>query len=398
MTAGTVTQIDIPTELRVTGTGISDRALRIQASGPVAIQAFAIDGEPNCGAFTVLPVPALGSSYLAVQYSTTFVGNLRYTQIAVVAAEAVTVTFQFPILVSVSYNGQVYPRDGDLTVSLSAFEVIQVQDMNGRDMSGTMIDASGRIAVFAGNVHVAVGDLSAYPYTDHVIEQMPPVETWGTTFGVVSSPNSLYGDRIKVVAKEDQTVFTVNGQEYTLFRATNVREIELVPGEVASIVSDKPILVAQFTPSRKGNTEEGMPSMLIVPPVQQYRSEYYFTVPDGDFDTELMIVMDSRLDTQGLLLDNVPLVALGPQWMRVPTTYYEGTVLPLSAGSHTLRHVNQAVRFGAFVFATENLNRCAFSYAAGLCLDDLTEVGNFGSTSSAWKLLNLGNIILEECI
>ena len=372
-----MSEVEIPFRLEVEGTGISDRALRIQSDAPVSIQVLTTDSESNCGAFTVLPVPALSSNYIALQYWPSLVGNSRFSQIAVVAVEsAILITFRFPIGtgIAVLYNGQIYPRDGDLIVSLDAFQAIQLQDTVYSDLSGTTIDATGKIAVFAGNIHTAIGDNGAFPYSDHVIEQMPPIETWGTTFGIISAPNGLYGDRIKVVAKEDQTVFKVNDREYTLQQATNSREIELNPGEIASVISDKPVLVAQFTSSRRGTNEEGMPSMLIVPPVQQYRSEYYFAVPDGDYDTELMIVIDSRLDPRGLLLDGAPLTVRLPQWNRVPGTYYDGTVLSLSAGSHSIRHSNSDVRFGAYVLGTETSNECGFAYTAGVCLDDLNVV------------------------
>jgi hypothetical protein len=357
---------------------MSDRAIRIQSFAPVSIQALTTNSESDCGAFTVLPVTTLSTSYIALQYWPSLVGNSRYSQIGVIAVEAVIVTFRFPVGtgVAVLYNNQIFPRDGDLVVSLGAYQAIQLQDIVYSDFSGTKIDGSGRIAVFAGNIHTAIGDNDAYSYTDHVIEQMPPLETWGTTFAIISTPNRQNGDRIKVVAEEAQTVFSINGQEYTLQQATESIEIELNPGEVASVISDKPILVAQFTSSRTGNTEQGMPAMLIVPPVQQYRSEYNFAVPAGSYDSELMIAIDTRLGTQGLLLDGAPLIARNPQWQRVPGTYYDGTVLSLSAGSHSLRHANSAVRFGAYVFGTATSNECGFAYAAGICLDDLNVVSS----------------------
>ena len=378
MQAGSVASVTIPTDLQVIGIGPSDRALRVQATSPISLQVVATDGSA-CGAYTVLPIPALSSSYLTIQHWPQVVGNLRYSQIAVVAVEDVSVTFTFPQLrgIAVQYSGLVFPRDGVLVVSLQAYEAFQLRDESFTDLSGTTIEANGRIAVFAGNILTSVGDDRTYPYPDHVIEQMPPANAWGTTFGVVSVPTNSIGDQIKVVAKEDDTVFRVNGREYALQRATDRRDIQLSPGEVASIISEKPILVAQFTSSRQGPgvDDDGMPSMLIVQPVQQYRTEYNFAVPDfGSFDTQLMIVIDNRLSPQALLLDGSPFVGLFPQWNRLPGTNYVGTVLSISPGSHILQHADSTVRFGAYLIGLQAQNMCGFSYVAGTCVDDLSVV------------------------
>ena len=370
---GTVTPVTIPSDLQVTGSGRSDRTIRIQASNPISLQVLA-NGQEACGAYTVLPIAALASNYLTVQYQPLF-ANGRESQIAVVAAEDVSLTFIFRG--TVEYGGSVYPRDGDLVMNMVAYEAFQIQATTATDLSGTRIDATGRIAVFAGNIQTAVGDVAGFPYPDHVIEQMPPINAWGTTFGVVSVPTNSIGDRIKVIAQEDNTVFQVNGQEYTLQSATNNRVIQLSPGERASVISEKPILVVQFTSSRQGfgADDDGMPSMLIVPPVQQYRTEYNFAVPDfGSFDTQLMIVIDSGLGKEGLILDNNPLFLFNPQWNRIPATNYEGAVLSLSPGSHLIRHADTTVRFGAYIIGLETSNDCGYAYAAGTCVDDLTVV------------------------
>ena len=52
--------------------------------------------------------------------------------------------------------------------------------------AGTLVSGgANQIAVFSGNTHVSVQDATD---TGHVIEQMPPLHTYGTEFAIMPNP------------------------------------------------------------------------------------------------------------------------------------------------------------------------------------------------------------------
>lgn len=53
------------------------------------------------------------------------------------------------------------------------------------DLSGTMITSTQKVAVLSGNIRTAVGDGSS---RDHLVAQLPPVESWGKVYFTVPIP------------------------------------------------------------------------------------------------------------------------------------------------------------------------------------------------------------------
>ena len=53
----------------------------------------------------------------------------------------------------VLFEGVRYRQQQTLTVTLDAYQTIQIQEFNGRDLSGTLVVANRNVAVFSGNFH-----------------------------------------------------------------------------------------------------------------------------------------------------------------------------------------------------------------------------------------------------
>ena len=51
--------------------------------------------------------------------------------------------------------------------------------------AGTLVSGTLPIAVFSGNTHVSI---QADTDTGHVVEQMPPLHTYGTEFAIMPNP------------------------------------------------------------------------------------------------------------------------------------------------------------------------------------------------------------------
>ena len=125
MNSNSVTRVTIPSELRVEGTTYSSKVLRIRATAPISV--VAINQEQNsCGGFTILPVQGLQNEYMSIQNWPERVGYRRFSQIAIVAVEQVTVNVQFNTGkgIRVPYEGRNYPESGVLTVDIAPYDVV----------------------------------------------------------------------------------------------------------------------------------------------------------------------------------------------------------------------------------------------------------------------------------
>lgn len=112
------------------------------------------------------------------------------------------------------------------------------------DLTGTRVISSKPIAVLSGanRTQIFKGTCAS-----HLIEQTPPVSTWGTTFILVPVPNQRMGDLYRFVAKEPQTTITLGtGKQIRLQHPGDFGEYLLSAGSVTYAKSDKPVLVGHY--------------------------------------------------------------------------------------------------------------------------------------------------------
>ena len=191
------------------------------------------------------------------------------------------------------------------TVIIQRFQTFYLQ-VRGGDISGTRIIANKPISVFSGHECANV-PLASEP-CDILIEQLQPIDTWGTE--VVSVPlRTRSGDLLKVFASEDSTTVnvaytdissgTVTTDSFTLSR-NGFRELgnsALTTGAIsgfALIQSNNPIAVFQF--SRSFTTDNNIisdPFMLSVPSCEQYRDCY--AVAPAPFNPATIGNVDARV-------------------------------------------------------------------------------------------------------
>ena len=192
------------------------------------------------------------------------------------------------------------------TVTIQRFQTFYLQ-VRGGDISGTRIIANKPISVFSGHECANV-PLASDP-CDIVIEQLPPIDTWGTE--VVTVPlKTRSGDVLKVFASQDSTTVNVtytdinNGMvtsdSFTLDRNVFI-ELEGTTtaatggiGDYALITSNNPIAVFQFSRSfQTDNTIISDPFMLSVPSCEQYRDSY--AVATAPFDPSIEGTVTGRV-------------------------------------------------------------------------------------------------------
>ncbi len=231
--------------------------------------------------YLAYPVDVLGTSYRAVGYKWLAVDLL--SQFAVIATEDNTMVTINPS--ARTQGGK--PKGKPFTVTLNRGETYQViPDFEIRslsDLTGSTIDSDKPVAVFSGHNCAYVPD-RGYKACNILVEQMPPVRSWGRQF-FVGTLAGRASSVMRVLANEDGTeVFENNSLVATLSAGEFYENENLTVNTM--LASSKPVLVAQYA---KGYTSPdpvtgradsvGDPMMIIVAPTEQFLSDYRFATP-----------------------------------------------------------------------------------------------------------------------
>lgn len=271
--------------------GVSNKGIYVTSTKEISLY-IGNESYNSYDASNVLPVPALGTSYMLQTYdskkaSSTYSNDIRASFLIVAVKEGTTTVQITPTAKTDGNNlpGQTYE------VTLSQFQSYHVMTKNysddnkDGDFSGTRIVSDKPIAVFNGNTLAAVpGGSGATSGYDHIFEQAMPTNYWGKQFVVTSSrcPTGmeLGDDEVKITALEDNTIVTCN--RHTMFELNSGESTSFTMNlETSSCVymeSNNPIAVYLYNHSHGSTGEQyGDPSMVWISPVEQTLQEVTFS-------------------------------------------------------------------------------------------------------------------------
>ena len=184
------------------------------------------------------------------------------------------------------------------TVTIQRFQTFYLQ-VRGGDISGTRIIANKPISVFSGH---ECANIPSQP-CDILIEQVPPVDTWGTE--VVTIPLiTRNADLIRVFASQDSTTVSVTRTDISSgvvtsdpsFTINRNGFMEFVISDYALIQSNNPIGVFLYSRSYTADIPQNIisdPFMMWVPSCEQYRDS--FAVAPAPFDPSIEGSIDGRV-------------------------------------------------------------------------------------------------------
>ena len=339
----------------------------------------------------LLPSHILGLSYVAVTPGHTHYNNpsnppaLRdipgSSQLTIVApADNTTVTVKAAGVTQASVSGPAITAmaAGETRVfTLQSYEVLQLSSASvganlqcvggtalcrrANDLTGSIITADKSIALFGGSSCLNV------PYDrqacDHVEEQVFPFSTWGQNFvAVPSNPLRLNNnnfstnpppDHFKIVAGAPVTLtltppplstdvlVPLNCTGGTL--AANTCQlaggsfVEFKSTRAFTIRATAPIAVAQFFPGQGTLTgaptdpQQGDPSMVLLPPIEQWRSRYTVLASTGLKDNYLGLSIDGS-KVMNVKVDGTVVSGFGP----IAGTNFQTKNHPVGPGTHTI--------------------------------------------------------------
>lgn len=199
------------------------------------------------------------------------------------------------------------PVGGTIEARLDAFDVLNLEtaDFNA-DFSGSLIEADAPIAVFTG------GEASDAPHftsisqrrccADHLEDQLDPIRTAGKAFAIAHNPKrtrmvTAAGALTAEIDEPDYVRFVAASKQGAVIKTTlpapdNIIKLKFL-GDFHEITayrdfmaeSTEPVIAAQIMATQdavgvKRGIPGGDPSLLIVPPLEQARSNYVFLTPD----------------------------------------------------------------------------------------------------------------------
>jgi len=218
--------------------GVSNKSVHITSDYPITVYAMN-QALTSTDATNVLPVTILDNTYYHISYTS----NRTYSDAyAVIGAQNNTTLYHNGIKAAMLDSGQVYYR-----TSVS-------------DMTGALITADHPVAFFALSQGAEIP--AGFEATDHLMQQLPPINTWGTTFFVPVS--HLTRDIVRIVASENNTnikqtggklLFPDGGQtSLTNLKAGQFVELELdINNHGGYIEANKPVGVCAYLTGSKYN-------------------------------------------------------------------------------------------------------------------------------------------------
>ena len=255
------------------------------------------------------------------------------------------------------------------------------------DLSGTRIVSDKPLSFFSGHeCGLIPSDKTA---CDHLVEQVPPAETWGFKFFLVPL-STRFGDGYRILASRGGTACRVTctnaslSETITLANPGDFRQL-IYTTRYCSVECTHPVLIFQF--SLGHNYDEAArsdPFAVMIPPVGQYSNDYdlvFFDSKEVDtrgekvvFEAWINIAIPAEHDPSGLRFDGSPLSGV----RFVDVTCSDGEVCgrvaqykPTSdTGSHNLKHINHNATFVAVIYGWEREN--TYGYIGGMKFDDIS--------------------------
>lgn len=330
----------IPTTAEMKGSGIFDHSVFIQADKDISVVLY--DRKLySTATTTVLPVHELGTEY----YIVTPPGTRKASYLK----EFAIIAWQTPVKVDVHlkgnvvFDGQSYAAGSKLTFNLAAFHVAQLQSSD--DLTGTRILTTSQVAVLSGHVCVQ----QDY-YCDHVVEQLLPVSSWGTSF--IVPPVFLQGsdDIVYVVASVSTRIHYQTGKSkfYQDMVAGEVLQFEVLPPEALYISANAGIQVLLFFPGIKLGTTGYDPFLINIPSISSYGLSYYIDGLDKFGNYIVLIAKTSEINS--ITADKATIT--GIQWSEIPDSGYSWGEGRWDTRMKTISLEHPGTPFGVLIFGT----------------------------------------------
>lgn len=350
-----ITEIDVPIEMGTLDLKKEFKGIVVETSETVSLFSITYDGYTSDSTL-ILPVERLGRRYV-VGSSAPYNSKLSdyNSQVAFAATEdktIVTVTFNIADGHALVFKGKTYETGHKMEFEMNQLEDFQIS--HNRDLTGTIIESSKPIAVFAGN---KCNKLSNYGYCSHLMDQLPPTNNLDKVF--IVPPNLRNSGSVVRVVAHTKTSLQIQSDGQNTKRTlekTRHYDLQVKDNAAAVIKADEGVLVLNFAAqlTRRGRNG-GEPYMTVVPGLEQYLHQYYVAVPKG-YKNYLTVIIPSKAKNS-LLLNSEPIATrsiVATSSVTVPAgEEYVTMVIGVPAGAHQVE-TRDGTRFGLLIYGRGN--------------------------------------------
>lgn len=369
-TAGEITRVTLPSDCQVTTSEIiENKGIHVVSQHEVAVYGLSLKAfTSDC--FLALPLDILSSQYLVMSYPNfvwTSIDEGTLGQFAVVSPydnNTITITPSCE-----TFNG--VGAGSPITVVLDEGEVYQVRTAYNSDpstdLTGSIVQSTLPVALFSGNSCASIP--TNFSACDLIIEQVPPVSTWGNNFVTYPLEGRENGDTWRILSSQNNNSIYVND---ALVATLNFADFyEFILDEPAKINSSKPVLVMQFSngddydPNLSNN---GDPFMMLIPPEEQFMDSYTFATPSSGYTYNYVTVTIPTDGIPTLVLDGA---AANPLlFTSIGSSGFSAAGIAIDVGSHTLYN-SAGIPFGIYSYGFDQYD--SYGYAGGLSLEFIYE-------------------------
>ncbi|MDP6946940.1 MAG: IgGFc-binding protein, partial [Myxococcota bacterium] len=206
----TLATFPIPATWSQDGTARSNSAFHIISTAPIV--AYQFNPLDNVDVFSndaslLLPVDAMGSDYLVMtrehEPGPSFGQYPSFFTLVGVTEQAVEVTMQVTGGTAAGGEFPALSAGQSHTFSLAKGDVVNIESTSGGDLTGSRVTGTGPFALFSGHVASRTHPEPSGCCADHLEQQLPPIDRWGTDFAIGRSVKRRFEpDHFRVLASE----------------------------------------------------------------------------------------------------------------------------------------------------------------------------------------------------
>ena len=396
---GTYTHVQLPERLAVSLTSPLNKGILVKAMdetpGELVVVA-ANEDEASSDSFLVLPkVVSLSGVYEYVAFSTKKSANSLINEgssvIVIVATEDNTKITVIPSKQAFIPIPRPLVGAGD-TRKFTLDRLDSTMIRSDFDLSGSYIKSDKPIAIFSGH------ECGNVPFNvsacDHLVEQIPPTDTWGRTYFTSPLITRSGGDMFQFAASKDLSVIYMKCKTRD-GRLTKNKRYTLSSFEIQSVVvesdaycvleSSLPFLLAQY--SQGHSTDNQLisdPFLSLVTSFDQWLTSYTFVVFTGHllpFKTYINILIPQEYYIPAaILMDGRPLNVLRINSQRMNVISFNDSMnlvaitLKIDEGTHSIQHLNPNGRLMVQVYGFADQKSHGYPGGMGLALVSVASI------------------------
>ena len=363
--------------------------IRTQSDGKLMVYGGSFQ-QYTSDTFLVLPkqeyVQQNSYKYIAVSYYTKL--SQYHSSVAIIAQYNDT-QLSITSKVDITIDDTLTLTGAATNITLQEGETFLVQSQH--DLTGLQVASNNPVAMMSG--HECANVPTSTIACDHLVEQIPPVSSWGRKFATAPLKRRQAYDVFRILASESLTMVVVNctvsANQPTLYNTTstyminegNFVEFRVSSSQYCLIEGNDSVLVLQYSVGYivgdDADDENGDPTMIVVPAASQYCNHYSlptFQPDDNTFNSSHymnVFIPAQYYQPEQLFFDNQQLSSTNLNFTAIQqdgTPQVYAAQVDLTDGVHTLRHADAEATLGVIMYGFGHF--FAYGHPGGLCLTE----------------------------